>query len=131
MSLPTLGHSLLAIDDEIAIQHIINHHFKSTFTVTTMSNGKEGLDWMEQGNIPNVIIADIDMPVMNGYEFIDQVRSSGFLSHIPLIMLSGHDNSEYRIRCLEAGADDYMMKPFNPKELAARVNVFLRRIGKK
>ena len=86
---------------------------------------------MQQGNLPDVIVADIDMPEMDGFEFIDHVRSSGFLNNIPLIMLSGNDTSEPRIRCLESGADDYMVKPFNPRELAARINGILRRIGKK
>eukprot|EP01136_Pigoraptor_vietnamica_P014329 Opistho-1_new@56399 len=86
---------------------------------------------MQEGHIPDLIIADIEMPMMDGYEFIDQVRSSGFLRHIPLIMLSGKDSSDNRIRCLEAGADDYLIKPFNPRELAARVNGILRRLGKK
>ena len=131
MSLSTDSLTLLAIDDEISIQQILEHYFKDSFTVVTKSNGKEGLNWMQEGNIPHVIIADIEMPVMNGYEFIDQVRSSGFLSHIPMIMLSGNDSSENRIRCLEAGADDYMIKPFNPRELAARINGILRRLGKK
>ena len=131
MSLATETLTLLAIDDEVAIQQILEHYFKDSFNVVTKSNGRDGLTWMQEGHIPNLIIADIEMPVMNGYEFIDQVRSSGFLGHIPLIMLSGHDSSENRIRCLEAGADDYMVKPFNPRELAARINGILRRIGKK
>ena len=123
--------TLLTIDDEISIQQILQHYFKDNFTVVTKSNGKEGLIWMQEGNIPDVIIADIDMPEMNGYEFIDHVRLSGLLNEIPLIMLSGNEGSENRIRCLEAGADDYLVKPFNPRELAARINSILRRIGKK
>ena len=131
MSTETNKLTILAIDDEIAIQQILEHYFKDLFTVVTKGNGKDGLNWMQEGNIPHVIIADIEMPVMNGYEFIDQVRSSGFLNHIPMIMLSGNDSSDNRIRCLEAGADDYMIKPFNPRELAARINGILRRLGKK
>ncbi len=124
------NHTLLVIDDEMAIQRILQHYFKDDFTVITKNNGKEALIWMQQGNLPDIIIADINMPEMNGYEFIEQVRSSGFLSNIPLMMLSGHDNSENRIQCLEAGADDYVVKPFNPKELSARINGILRRSGK-
>jgi len=130
MSLSTDSLTLLAIDDEISIQQILEHYFKDSFTVVTKGNGKDALNWMQEGHIPDVIIADIQMPVMDGYEFIDQVRSSGFLSHIPLIMLSGNDSSENRIRCLEAGADDYVLKPFNPRELAARITGILRRQGK-
>lgn len=131
MNSPNHHLTLLAIDDEIAIQQILEHFFKDSFRVVTKGNGKEGLTWMQEGHIPDLIIADIEMPMMDGYEFIDQVRSSGFLRHIPLIMLSGKDSSDNRIRCLEAGADDYLVKPFNPRELAARVNGILRRLGKK
>lgn len=126
--IPTL--TLLAIDDEVAIQQIIRHYFKNTFIVITKGNAKEALLYMQEGNVPDAIVADIQMPEMDGFEFIDHVRSSGFLKNIPLIMLSGNDTSEIRIRCLEAGADDYMVKPFNPRELAARLNGLLRRFGK-
>jgi DNA-binding response OmpR family regulator len=52
------------------------------------------------------------------------------MSHIPLIMLSAKDDSDTKIKCLEAGADDYMVKPFNPKELSLRIQALLRRVGK-
>jgi DNA-binding response OmpR family regulator len=123
--------SMLAIDDEVSIQLILQHYFKEDFSVITKGNGKEALAWMQEGNIPDIIVADINMPEMDGYTFIDHVRSSGFLKNIPMIMLSGSDSTDNKIRCLEAGADDFMVKPFNPRELAARLNGILRRIGKK
>lgn len=131
MSLTDNNLTLLVIDDEASILLILERFFKDSFIVVTKSNAIDGLNWMQEGNIPSIIISDLEMPVMNGYELIDQVRASGFLQHIPMIMLSGTNNSESRIRCLEAGADDYVVKPFNPRELAARVNGILRRIGKK
>lgn len=121
---------MLTIDDEVAIQQILQHYFAEKFTVISKDNGKAGLTWMLEGKIPDVIIADIEMPEMNGFEFIKQVRASGFLNHIPLIMLSSKEDSDSRIKCLETGADDYLVKPFNPRELAARIQVILRRIGK-
>lgn len=131
MSLTDNNLTLLVIDDEASILLILERFFKDSFIVVTKSNAIDGLNWMQEGNIPSIIISDLEMPVMNGYELIDQVRASGFLQHIPMIMLSGTNNSESRTRCLEAGADDYVVKPFNPRELAARVNGILRRIGKK
>ena len=119
--------SILAIDDEVSIQLIIKHYFKDNFSVITKSNGKEALDWMLQGNFPDIIIADLNMPEMDGYTFIEQVRSSGYLRNIPLVMLSGDDITLNKIRCLESGADDFIVKPFNPRELAARINCILRR----
>ena len=123
--------SMLAIDDEVSIQLILQHYFKENFSVITKGNGKEALAWMLEGNIPDIIVADINMPEMDGNAFIDQVRSSGFLKNIPMVMLSGSDTTDNKIRCLEAGADDFMVKPFNPRELAARLNGILRRSGKK
>lgn len=121
---------MLTIDDETSIQQILQHYFNDQFRVVSKNNGKEGLQWMQEGLIPDVIIADIDMPEMNGIEFIQQVRASGFMNHIPLIMLSAKEDSDTKIKCLEAGADDYMVKPFNPRELSLRIQALLRRVGK-
>lgn len=112
---------ILAIDDEKSIRFIIENTFKNEFDITTISNGKEALYWLQNGNLPDLIICDIEMPVMGGFEFIKKVRSSGFFNDIPLIMLSGNEESKDRIRCFELGADDYVVKPFNPKELIARL----------
>jgi DNA-binding response OmpR family regulator len=85
---------------------------------------------MQQGVIPDVIIADVNMPEINGLEFIRQIRSSGFFKDVPLIMLSGNEGSSDKIKCLKAGADDYLIKPFNPEELEARIDNIFRRIKK-
>ena len=84
--------------------------------------------WLYQGNLPDIIIADINMPILNGQDFIAEIKSSGLFANIPLVMLSGVDKSETRISCLEAGADDFMIKPFNPRELEARLNSIMRRV---
>ena len=123
--------SMLAIDDGMSIQLILQHIFKDNFLVQTKGNGKEALDWIQQGNVPDIIVADLSMPEMDGYTFIHHIRSSGFMKNIPMVMLSGSDSTENKIRCLESGADDFIVKPFNPRELAARINGLLRRNGKK
>lgn len=130
MTQPIRHLSMLAIDDEVSIQLILQHYFKNDFLVVTKGNGKDALAWMQEGNIPDIIIADISMPEMDGYTFIYQVRSSGYLKNIPMVMLSGSDSTDNKIRCLESGADDFMVKPFNPRELAARIKGILRRMGK-
>jgi DNA-binding response OmpR family regulator len=85
---------------------------------------------MQQGQLPDVIVADVNMPDMNGMEFIAQIRTSGFFKDIPLIMLSGNEGTADKIKCLKAGADDYLVKPFNPEELEARITNILRRMKK-
>lgn len=112
---------ILAIDDEKSIRFIIENTFNKDFEVTTLSNGMDALFYLQSGNLPDVIICDVEMPVLNGFEFIRRIRESGFFSDIPLIMLSGKEESADKIRCFEMGADDYVLKPFNPKELIVRI----------
>lgn len=112
---------ILAIDDEKSIRFIIENTFNKEFEVITLSNGMDALYYIQSGNLPDVIICDVEMPVMNGFEFIKRIRESGFFDEIPLIMLSGKEESADKIRCFEMGADDYVVKPFNPRELIVRI----------
>ncbi len=112
---------ILALDDEKSIRFIIENTFNKDFEVITMNNGMDALYYLQSGNLPDVIICDVEMPVLNGFEFIRKIRESGFFEEIPLIMLSGKEESADKIKCFEMGADDYVLKPFNPKELIARI----------
>ncbi len=107
---------ILAIDDEQSIRLLLENYLGKNYEVVTKSNGEEGLIWLEK-NIPNLIICDIQMPKMDGYEFIERVRASGFHKHTPIIMLSGEESSESRVRCYRLGAQDFLVKPFNVLEL--------------
>lgn len=104
--------------------------FEKKIRVVQKTNGKEALDWMNEGNIPDVIVADLSMPEMDGYEFIQHIRSSGFYRKLPLIMLSGNENTADKVKALKYGADDYLVKPFNPEELEARIENIFRIINR-
>lgn len=120
--------TILALDDELSILKILDFYFGKNYNVVSKSNAKVALEWMQQGQLPDIIIADMNMPDLNGLEFIAQIRASGFFKDIPLIMLSGNEGTADKIKCLKAGADDYLVKPFNPEELEARIENILRRI---
>ena len=122
---------ILAIDDEPSVLMIIQHFFKEKYDVVVMNKAEDGIKWMQEGNLPDIIICDLTMPEINGMEVVQMIRSSGFFSTIPLIMLSATESSEQKIQVLNAGADDFLVKPFNHKELEARINSILRRSGKK
>ncbi len=109
---------------------IIDFVFGKKYKVVQKNNGLEAMEWLQEGNMPDVIVADMNMPEMNGFEFILQIRSSGIYRDLPLIMLSGNENTADRIKCLNAGADDYLVKPFNPEELEARINNIFRRMSR-
>jgi DNA-binding response OmpR family regulator len=121
---------ILVIDDESAIQKILTHYFKGKHEIVTCDNAREALNWLYQGNLPDFIIVDFNMPTLNGFEFIGQLKSSGFFNAIPMIVLSGENNSDTKVKCLDAGADDFVIKPFNPRELEARINSIIRRSKK-
>lgn len=119
---------ILTVDDECATLAILQTALKKSFSIVKKNNGKEALEWLHQGNMPDAIITDISMPVMDGLEFVKHIRASGLYKHIPIIMLSCHETSTTKIECLNAGADDYMIKPFNPQELEARVKNMINRL---
>lgn len=118
---------ILVIDDELSIRMLLENFLSKTYEVTTKNDGMEGVQWLEKGNIPDLIVADIQMPNMNGNDFIKNIRSSGFFKEIPLIMLSGIESSQEKVKCLKLGANDYLVKPFNPEELAIRIELLLAR----
>lgn len=118
--------SMLIIEDNSFMKALLGNLFSLHFDVQTVSNGYEALEWLYEGNMPSVIISDIVMPEMDGFEFLKNIRGSTFFNSIPLVMLSGVDKSNDRIKCLQLGANDYVIKPFNPEELTIRVQNLLK-----
>ncbi len=111
-----MKNKVLVIDDEQSIRMLLENFLSRRYDVVSLSNGFEALDWLSS-NIPDVIICDIQMPMMDGFRFLEDLRQSGFTKHIPVIMLSGIDSSKDRVRCYRLGSQDFLVKPFNPEEL--------------
>jgi len=117
-SMPTI----LVVDDSELFQKMIMNTFKSTnYTIYTAENGAEAMDLVERKK-PNLIITDCMMPEMDGLGLIKKIRSRAMTRHIPIIMLTAKDGLDSEINAIGAGADDYLIKPCNPKRLLARVN---------
>lgn len=117
---------VLIIDDEPIMRKLLEQILKDRYETVSMENGREALEWMYSGNIPDLVVADLNMPEINGFEYIGKVRESGFFSDVPLIVLSGEESSSERIKCLKLGANDYLIKPFNPEELGLRIDNLIR-----
>ena len=122
--------SVIIIEDDMYMQGIIAQCLSESFSTSVFNDGMDALAYLQEGNLPDIIISDLNIPNLNGMQFLEQVRSSGFFNSIPVVILSGVDSTDTRIKCLEAGADDFIVKPFNPKELEARLKIILRRSGK-
>jgi class 3 adenylate cyclase len=99
-------------------------------TVTTAENGRQALERLE-AELPDVILLDILMPEVDGFAVLDQVKADPRLRDIPVIMISALDEMDSVVRCIEAGAEDYLPKPFDPTLLRARINAGMtkRRLG--
>ena len=116
--------TVLIVDDEPQIREILSIYFKKEgFKVIEAADGAEALVQVQAGK-PDIILLDIMMPVLDGLEVCKQVRK---ISDIPIIMLTAKDSDDDRIMGLEIGADDYISKPFNTREVVARVKAVLRR----
>jgi DNA-binding response OmpR family regulator len=111
-----MKHKILVVDDELSIRLLLENFLSPTYEIITKSDGAEALEWLE-GNLPDLIICDIQMPNMDGYRFISGVRMRGFTKHTPIVMLSSTESSKERVKCYILGAQDYLTKPFNPEEL--------------
>ncbi len=117
---------ILILDDKIAIAKIISVYLSNDFDITYFDTPVKGIEWLYEGNTPDLIILDIRMPEMNGDEFLSYIKKNGLFKDIPVIILSGEESSATRIRMLEGGADDYILKPFNPMELKIRIRKVLK-----
>jgi DNA-binding response OmpR family regulator len=118
---------ILIVDDKSSISDLLTKFLRSKYEIEVRSDGIDALIWLQEGNIPDLILTDLQMPNMDGLELINKVKSSGYFSDVPIIVLSSKDSSNDRIQCLKAGAEDYIMKPFNPEELLIRIEKVLGR----
>jgi two-component system OmpR family response regulator len=120
-----LTHRILIVDDELHIREVIRVALKKAgMAVFEARDGKEALTRFA-GDRPDLIVLDIGMPEFDGLDVCREIRKS---SDVPILFLSARDDEIDRVLGLEIGGDDYVTKPFSPRELVARVNVILRRM---
>lgn len=114
------NHKVLIIEDDDEIRDFILTHLGASFTVFAAENGEEGLE-KAQNEQPDLIICDVMMPGIDGFEVTKRLKEDFQTSHIPVILLTAHSSDEHRLEGIEAGADAYITKPFSMKYLFARI----------
>ncbi len=119
----------MADDDRVVRRIVVTKLYGLGYEVTEAEDGREALDLLEEGEIPDLLIADHNMPRMNGLQLVRAIRDSKdpALAKLPIIMLTARSGEWDIIESLETGLDDYIIKPFSPDELAARVRTVLWR----
>ncbi|ANH80441.1 two-component system response regulator [Niabella ginsenosidivorans] len=116
---------LLIVDDEPAILKLLQFILSKDYTVTLKSNGLEAVLWLEEGNKPDLIILDINMPYFNGQDFFKSLKVSGLFQGIPVIILTGHTDVDRLKAELEFPVNTIISKPFNPTILQNAVRSLL------
>jgi two-component system, chemotaxis family, chemotaxis protein CheY len=111
---------VLVIEDDAPLCWLLERILRGKYEVIVMNNGLEAWSWLSDGNHCDLIISDVKMPSLDGVELLENLSHSGLFRNIPVIMLSGLEDS--RKRCLELGAFTYLVKPFEPQKFLAEVN---------
>ena len=116
--------TILIVDDEPRIRDFVRMNLElEHYRVLEASNGVEALDHLRE-HLPDLVILDVMMPEMDGFETLRNIRE---VSTVPVIMLTVRQSEQDKIRGLDLGADDYIAKPFSPRELLSRIRALLRR----
>ena len=122
----SLAEKILVVDDEVKIARVVRAYLeREGYRVVEAQDGAQALE-MARRERPDLVVLDLMLPEVSGWDVCRSLRQE---SSIPVIMLTARDEDTDKIVGLELGADDYITKPFNPKELVARVRAVLRRVG--
>ena len=117
---------ILVVDDDPSVLTLISEILRKEFLPIVASGGKDCISKAITEN-PELILLDVNMPGMDGFETCGRLRTQPSTRHIPIIMLTGERSLESMVKAMELGADDYIRKPFQPRELLARIRARLRR----
>src|SRR5689334_1549948 len=119
---------VLVVDDEPAVRSALERALRlEAYDVELAADGREALDRLADGSPPDAVLLDVAMPHVDGLEVCRRLREAG--DRTPVLMLTARDAVDDRVAGLDAGADDYLVKPFALKELKARLRALLRRAG--
>ena len=105
---------ILFVDDKPAIGKVLSVYLGKENELVYFEDPVRAIEWLNEGNEPALIISDIRMPKMTGSEFLAYLKSNSLFKDIPVVMLSSEESTTERINLLEAGAEDFILKPFNP-----------------
>ncbi len=118
--------TLLIVDDDLSILKLLSFILSKDYAVVVKNNGIDAFGWLEEGNMPELIISDLQMPYFDGQSFAKNVKISGFYRDIPVILLSAAHDLDEQVSKMPFKIDAYMHKPFKPNELKAAINQLLQ-----
>ncbi len=116
---------ILIVDDEMAVLKLLEFILKKNYQLIIKKSGFDAISWLDDGNIPDLIISDMEMPYFDGADFIKSIKVSGYYRNIPIIVLSGSDSRENIKLRVSHQINALMTKPFNPGVLKETIQTLL------
>ena len=117
---------ILVIEDDQALCWLIEKVLSNDFDVTIKREGVTAMEWLLDGNIPDLILCDFVLPKITGLEFLQNLTNSGVFKEIPVIMYTSHADEQLKQSCFEAGALEVIEKPFDPPKLIETINDLIK-----
>lgn len=118
--------NILIVDDHAMMRSFLSFYLSKKFNVQLAVDGIDALEWLEGKEAPSLIVVDLDMPRMNGYDFLNTIKGNSKYKSTAIVVLSSASLSESRIKAYELGAFDMIQKPFNPRELQLKLDQWNR-----
>lgn len=112
---------ILVIDDDATIRFLLDNILGKKYEVESKGDGFEALDWLNAGNVPDIILVDMEMPNINGKVLIRRIKFSPQFRFVPIIVISATENKAIKNNFIKLGAADYIVKPFNDIDLLNRI----------
>ena len=109
-------------DDDLSILKLLNFILSKEYEIVVKNNGMDAFSWLEDGNIPELIISDLQMPYFDGQSFVKNVKISGLFRDIPVILLSAAHDLDELVTKMPYNIDAYLPKPFNPTSLKSAIH---------
>ncbi len=129
--------SILVVDDHDSLRTLLGALLSKRYSVTCKHSALSAMAWMQSGNIPDLILLDINMPKISGIDFLEMIKSSGIYNNIKVVIISGDIDNEGDIDkktkkiCYELGISDFVSKPFNPVLLHEKLQKILNPLDQK
>lgn len=124
-----ISRKIVIVEDDVWMRSFLEQLLAGSYQVEAFSDASTALEHLRTGGLTDLVTVDLRLPGMDGLEFVRSLRTEERFGRLPILMVSATDSSSDRIRCLREGADDFLVKPFNPEELLARIENLLRRLS--
>ena len=119
---------LLIVDDEIAVRLLLEHYLSEDYDVISKVDGEDAFSWIDSGNKPDLVLADIEMPKLDGFELLIKIREKYSAADIPYLVVSGKSKQDNYLKSYQLGANDYISKPFSASELKKKVDHYFEAV---